>query len=347
MTQVVLDQLTKSYHSELVVDKLSLVMPSAEITALLGPSGCGKTTTLKMIAGLIRPTSGEILFDGKSMLGISAEKRQAVMVFQNYLLFPHLTVEENVGFGLKMRGESKTVIRSKVGEFLNLVQLEGMEKRRPSQLSGGQQQRVALARALIVEPRLLLLDEPLSNLDAYLRDEMRELIRQIQRQTGITTMIVTHDQEEAVVLADQIALIFDGKLAQLGDPTRFYERPATEQVARFFGGTNFIAGSVQAGGVVTKFGRFDFPAPLDIPTNQPITLTIRPEQLQFATDQTINRLSAMIQDRLYIGRYTRFVLRVRDAETILTLTTATPPASATIGSEIDLYLPPAHLWYFV
>ncbi|MEO1444181.1 MAG: ABC transporter ATP-binding protein, partial [Chloroflexota bacterium] len=210
MTQVTLHSLTKTYNDVPVVNQLNLEIETGKLTALLGPSGSGKTTTMKMIAGLLRPNGGDIQFNGQSILKIPPEKRGAVMVFQNYLLFPYMSVGDNIGFGLKMRGESKDVIQKRVAEMLELVQLPGIEERRPKQLSGGQQQRVALARALIVQPNVLLLDEPLSNLDAHLRDEMRDLIMGIQQDMSITTVFVTHDQEEAVVLADRIALLFEG-----------------------------------------------------------------------------------------------------------------------------------------
>ncbi|MCA9784892.1 MAG: ABC transporter ATP-binding protein, partial [Candidatus Cloacimonetes bacterium] len=178
--------------------------------ALLGPSGCGKTTTMRMLAGLLQPSSGDIRFEGKSVMAVPPERRGAVMVFQKHLLFPHMSVAENIGFGLKMRGMGKAEIARRVGAMLALVQLPGYEKRRPHQLSGGQQQRVALARALVIEPTVLLLDEPLANLDANLRLEMRKLIRNLQQELNITTFFVTHDQEEAVMLADRVALMVDG-----------------------------------------------------------------------------------------------------------------------------------------
>ncbi|SVA92633.1 uncharacterized protein METZ01_LOCUS145487, partial [marine metagenome] len=204
----VLSNLSQHYPNteQPALDRLNLDIESGQLNALLGPSGCGKTTAMKMIAGILMPTGGDILFDGDSVLSTPAERRGAVMVFQNYLLFPYMSVGDNVGFGLKMARVDKSTIKKKVLEMLELVQLPGVEDRKPSQLSGGQQQRIALARALIVEPKILLLDEPLSNLDAHLRDEMRELIRGIQRKMGITTVFVTHDQEEAVMLADKIAL---------------------------------------------------------------------------------------------------------------------------------------------
>ena len=214
MTHLSIRGLTKRYAGQesAAIDGLSLEIESGSLVALLGPSGCGKTTTMKMIAGLLEPTSGDILFGDKSILDIAPERRGAVMVFQNYLLFPYMSIAQNVGYGLKMRKIDQATIDRRVGEMLELVKLPGLGERRPKELSGGQQQRIALARALIVKPNLLLLDEPLSNLDAHLRFEMRDLIREIQQEMGITTLFVTHDQEEAAVLSDKIALILHGKL---------------------------------------------------------------------------------------------------------------------------------------
>ena len=277
MTQVTLSGLTKIFDqkSPPAVDNLDLEIESGKLTALLGPSGCGKTTTMKMIAGLLRPTAGDILFDGDSILSIKPEERGAVMVFQNYLLFPYMNIADNIGFGLKMRKVNKKEIRSRVEDMLDLVQLPGFEDRKPNQLSGGQQQRIALARALIVQPNVLLLDEPLSNLDAHLRDEMRVLIRRIQTEMGITTVFVTHDQEEAVVLADKVALLFDGRLQQFDAPDSFYDTPNTVDIATFFGGTNFIPGYYLDGTITTDIGVFDAPNSL-VPEGDAV-LSIRPE----------------------------------------------------------------------
>ena len=308
MTEVVLHHINKSYDGKTaVVSDFNLVIPSGQITALLGPSGCGKTTLLKMIAGLLEPTEGDIAFNGRSVLPIPAEKRNAVMVFQNHLLFPTMTVEENVGFGLRMRGEKQADIAGRVSEMLAMVKLPGYEKRKPKELSGGQQQRVALARALIVEPEVLLLDEPLSNLDAHLRDEMRELIVGIQRELGITIIIVTHDQEEAVILATQIAMIFEGELQQFGSPVDFYERPLSERVARFFGGVNFLPGEKKGNEVVTKLGVFTTVAePVEAPQeNGAVLLTIRPENVQILTEPAPNSFPAHILSRMYVGTHTR------------------------------------------
>jgi ABC-type Fe3+/spermidine/putrescine transport system ATPase subunit len=311
MTQVNLHHLSKTYDNDhKAVANLSLEVPSGSITALLGPSGCGKTTTLKMIAGLLRPTAGDICFDGQSILHVPAEKRGAVMVFQNHLLFPYMSVLDNVAFGLKMRGESKKSIRERVSKMLALVQLSGYENRRPKQLSGGQQQRVALARALIVEPVVLLLDEPLSNLDAHLRDEMRELIVGLQRKLHITTIFVTHDQEEAVVLADKVALLFDGQLQQYSPPRAFYERPANARTARFFGGVNFVPGTQHGPQVKTALGNFEstrHPLP-----DGPVLLAIRPENLQLRPADSPPRPNSLRGEGeavIYVGTHTRFKVK--------------------------------------
>ncbi len=234
-TRLTLDRLTAGYGAQFVLRDLSLDIAAGELIALLGPSGCGKTTVLKVIAGLLKPDGGDVRFNEESVLRIAAEKRGAVMVFQKPLLFPYLTVAENVAFGLKMRRESAEQIRERVSEILRLLQLEGYESRRPNELSGGQEQRVALARALVTEPRVLLLDEPFSALDENLRAEMRLLVRDLQTRLGITTIFVTHDQVEAATVADRIALLLDGKVEQVGAPRDFYTAPATLDAARFFG----------------------------------------------------------------------------------------------------------------
>ena len=344
MTEVSLSHINKSYDGKTaVVSDFNLTIPSGQITALLGPSGCGKTTLLKMIAGLLEPTSGDIAFNGRSVLPIPTEKRSAVMVFQNHLLFPHMSVEDNVGFGLRMRGEKKDDIADRVSEMLALVKLPGYENRKPKELSGGQQQRVALARALIVEPEVLLLDEPLSNLDAHLRDEMRELILGIQRQLGITTIIVTHDQEEAVILANQIAMIFEGELQQFGSPIDFYERPLSERVARFFGGVNFLSGEKIENEVITALGVFQTNScPQD---NGSVLLTIRPENVEILDQLAPNSFPAHVLSRMYVGTHTRLK--------IVPKTTNVPIEIITDASGIHTYketqtvyvhFPPDKIW---
>jgi ABC-type Fe3+/spermidine/putrescine transport system ATPase subunit len=240
-TALTLDRLTARYGEHPVLRDFTLDVAGGELVALLGPSGCGKTTVLKIIAGLLQPVSGEVRFNGESVLRVPAEKRGAVMVFQKPLLFPYLTVAENVAFGLKMRRSDK--IRERVSEMLRLLQLEGYEARRPSQLSGGQEQRVALARALVTEPRVLLLDEPFSALDENLRTELRLQVRELQKRLGITTIFVTHDQVEAAMVSDRIALLLDGRVEQFGAPRDFYTSPSTVDVARFFGWQVFETGA--------------------------------------------------------------------------------------------------------
>jgi ABC-type Fe3+/spermidine/putrescine transport system ATPase subunit len=341
MTRVVLSGLTKSYPGAPLpaLDRLDLDVPRGELTALLGPSGCGKTTTMKMIAGLLAPTSGDITFDGRSVLRDAPEDRGAVMVFQNHLLFPTMSVADNVGFGLRMRKVPKAEIARRVTGMLELVRLPDLGARAPSELSGGQQQRVALARALVVKPNVLLLDEPLSNLDAHLRLEMRDLIRSLQRSLGITTIFVTHDQEEAVVLADRVALILNGRLRQYDAPDAFYRRPADAEVAAFFGCRNLVQG-VSAGGIFEcALGRLRLP---EGSRTGPGLLTVRPEAVRIGA-AAINAFEARVTDRLYLGTQTRLALAAGG----VTLEAVLPPdlvAKVAPGDAITMNLPPASLW---
>ncbi len=341
MTRVLLSDLTKTYAGAAspALDRLTLDIASGELTALLGPSGCGKTTTMKMIAGLLEPSSGDITFDGRSILRDRPEDRGVVMVFQNYLLFPYMSVADNVGFGLRMRKVPKPEITARVAEMLALVRLPDLGSRRPVDLSGGQQQRVALARALIVKPKVLLLDEPLSNLDAHLRIEMRDLIRGIQKDLGITTIFVTHDQEEAVVLADRVALILDGRLRQYDAPDAFYRRPADAQVAAFFGGRNLIAGHVAGSTFDCTLG------PITLPPGLPEgagTLTFRPEAVRMGPGAA-NSLTARVADRLYLGTQTRLRLMV-GAAAIEAVLSPDLVEGISPGDALTINLPPASLW---
>ena len=255
-----LEHLTKYYSGSETpaVDNVSLEVESGSLTALLGPSACGKSTILKMIAGLLTPTSGDIRFSDISVLKQPPQSRDAVMVFQDHLLFPYMSVGENVGFGLKMRGRPKAETTRAVGKILELVQLNGLDHRKPSQLSGGQQQRVALARALILRPRILLLDEPFSNLDESLRLEMQTLLKSLHEEMKTTMLFVTHDQEEAIALADKIALLLSGQLRQYDIPQNLYNRPKDRDVAKFFGAQNFIPGRIVSGKFCCPFGQLPF-----------------------------------------------------------------------------------------
>jgi putative spermidine/putrescine transport system ATP-binding protein len=243
-----LEAITKRFDQTLAVDALSLVVRRGEFVCLLGPSGCGKTTTLRMIAGFVEPDAGTISIDGQDVTDRPPNRRDIGMVYQSYALFPHMTVFENVAFGLRMRGVAGAAIAERVAAALALVDLAGLERRKPGQLSGGQQQRVALARALVIQPSVLLLDEPLSNLDAKLRKRMQLELKTLQRRVGITTIHVTHDQEEALSLADTVVILNGGAVEQVGTPRDVYTRPRSAFVADFLGRANFMAGRVNAAG---------------------------------------------------------------------------------------------------
>jgi ABC-type Fe3+/spermidine/putrescine transport system ATPase subunit len=346
MTHVELKDLSKRYPGSAhpALDRLTLDIESGRIVALLGPSGSGKTTALRMVAGLLAPTSGDIHFDGESVLDVPAERRSAVMVFQSHVLFPYMNVEQNIGFGLKMRGADPSTVQNRVAEMLELVRLPDIGPRRPSQLSGGQQQRVALARALITEPRVLLLDEPLSNLDVHLRDEMRDLVLSVQREFGITTIMVTHDQKDALLLADKIALIFEGVLQQYAIPTEFYRHPVSERVARFFGGVNFLPANWTGEVAETPMARFrvHLPDHVRVPRG-PTTLTIRPEHIQLGIEGKPNTCTGRMRECIYVGTHTRCKIQLGAYEIEATSGTDSPLALGE-GSEVRVHFPPERLW---
>lgn len=306
MALLELTHLTKQYGNLGVVRDLNLEVAEGEVLCLLGPSGCGKTTTLRMVAGFLQPDGGDIRMDGKSLLRLPPERRPTGMVFQRYTLWPHMDVWHNVAFGLVLRRRPKAEIEKRVGEVLELVGLPEMARRYPAQLSGGQQQRIALARALVLEPRLLLLDEPFANLDAQLRERMRDELLSLQRRVGITMIFVTHDQAEALVLAHRIAVMREGNLEQIAAPDEIYNRPATRFVAAFVGTMNLLQGKVSGGQVAA--GPFRFPAPNAVKDGDAVTLAIRPEDLAFGSSGTPVRTVQIAN----LGHYRRATLRTSD-----------------------------------
>jgi ABC-type Fe3+/spermidine/putrescine transport system ATPase subunit len=314
MTRLLLDDVSAAYGASRVLHNLTLAVEDGELLALLGPSGCGKTTALKLIAGLASPDQGDILFDEGSVRDLPAERRGAVMVFQKPLLFPHLTVAENVAFGLRMRRLPRDEIGRRVAEALQMVQLPDYGSRRPPQLSGGQEQRVTLARALVTEPRLLLLDEPFSALDEGLRSEMRDLVRGLQRRLRITTVFVTHDQAEAASIADRIALLLDGRLEQHGPARDFYTAPRTARAARFFG-WQLIAGRRRGSLFETPAGEIRAPAGFD---SAEAWIAFRPESVILASDgeRSGSALEAVVQSSLDLGTRTRYRVALGDGAQI-------------------------------
>lgn len=309
MAFVSLRGISKSFAETQAVVDLSLDVERGECVTLLGPSGCGKSTTLNLIAGFLTPDRGEILIDDRCVNGLPPGQRNTGMVFQNYALFPHLDVYQNIAFGLKMRKCSATYIADRVAWALDLIQLHGYEKRRVHELSGGQQQRVALARALVIAPAVLLLDEPLSNLDAKLRESMRFELRDIQRQLGITTLFVTHDQEEALTISDRIAVMRDGRLDQVGRPVEVYERPANLFVADFIGHANIVRGVVEQSrpGVATVRTagglRMLAACPEKAYEGNGVSILVRPERIRLHDEPTkaVNSFEGVLRTISYLG----------------------------------------------
>ena len=305
--QIVLKNIVKRFGQNTVVNHVDLVIRDGEFFTLLGPSGCGKTTLLRMIAGFNQPDEGDILFGEESVLHLPAHKRDTGMVFQNYALFPHMTVAENVAYGLRARGLKGQEVREKVGAILESVQLADMGARYPRQLSGGQQQRVALARALVIRPRVLLMDEPLSNLDAKLRVSMREEIRRIQQSLGITTVYVTHDQEEAMAVSDRIAIFYAGHLQQVATPAAIYFSPANRFTAEFMGSCNILetrctAFDAATGMAVATSGGCDFTflSP-GAEVGETLPIMLRPDWILPAGAGSRNRFHATVRERMFLG----------------------------------------------
>jgi len=298
------------------VRNLNLGIHSGEFFTLLGPSGCGKTTTLRLIGGLEIPSSGEVYIEGKPMSSVPPYRRPVNIVFQNYALFPHLSVVQNVAFGLVVKKVPRSERERRVSEALELVRLSGMESRKPAQMSGGQQQRVALARALVNEPAVLLLDEPLGALDLKLRKQMQTELKHLQQQVGITFVYVTHDQEEALTMSDRIAIMDNGEILQVGDPIMVYEQPATRFVADFVGETNFLQGlvaDISDKYVQVAIGENRVCAEVDghsLALGQPVTLTVRPEKLRVTRPEEADAgaLVGLIRETVYGGADTCFVV---------------------------------------
>ena len=325
-----INNISKSYGSYQALNNISLEIKDNEFFTLLGPSGCGKTTLLRMIAGFETPNAGTIQLHGEDIQSLGAHKRRVNTVFQNYALFPHMNLEQNIAFGLEMIGWSKDRIESRVDEMLTLVHMKQFAKRMPSALSGGQQQRIALARALAPEPKVLLLDEPLSALDLKLRQAMRDELQQLQRDTGITFIFVTHDQEEALAMSDRICILANGDIQQLSTPAEIYENPANKFVADFIGETNFLnvdvsnKGSEQKIQVKTPLG-----VDLELATHSqagftPLleqqschaTLSLRPEKISINSQGLDVNLEGTIVHRTYMGGYTHYTVQTQNGQTL-------------------------------
>jgi spermidine/putrescine transport system ATP-binding protein len=339
--EIRLIDLEKRFGDVRAVDGVSLDVRAGEFFSLLGPSGCGKTTTLRMIGGFELPTGGQILLRERDVTSAPPDKRPVNMVFQHYALFPHLTVGDNVAFGLKRRKVAKEEITRRVGEVLELVRLEGYGRRRPNQLSGGQQQRVALARALVNRPNVLLLDEPLGALDLKLRRQLQIELKRIQAEVGITFVYVTHDQEEALTMSDRIAVMHAGKVEQLGTPEELYERPSTRFVADFIGTTNLLRGVVEADGAIRlDSGDRARVAHDGLATGKTIEISIRPESIQLVPAEAVDAIRGVVDQAAYLG--TSVTYQVRTAGGLI-LTVLTPKAGPRlpVGSDVAVTWPPS------
>jgi spermidine/putrescine transport system ATP-binding protein len=336
-------ELVKRFGDTVAVDGIDLHIPAGEFFSLLGPSGCGKTTTLRLIAGFEQPSGGRILLDGRDMAHTPPHHRNVNTVFQSYALFPFLSVFDNVAFGLRYQHVSKTERAKKVRQALALVQLEGFEKRRPGQLSGGQQQRVALARALVLNPSVLLLDEPLGALDAKLRKALQIELKALQETVGITFLYVTHDQEEALTMSDRLAVMSNGRIQQIGSPAEVYEEPSTAYVADFLGVSNLMSAVGEGGGRV-RLGDFSFTATRgDSGARGRIRIVIRPERVHLEDHGASgdNRIPGMVERVLYVGSTIHILVHLAHGETLqawMQNRGGDPPWQQ--GTAVSVHLPP-------
>lgn len=346
-----IQSVTKKFDRTLALEEVSLDIPEGEFVFLLGPSGCGKTTLLRIVAGLESPTSGRILQKGKEITHLSPAKRNIGIVFQSYALFPNLTVYQNIAYGLENRKLPKSHIQRRVSEMLEMVGLQGYETRYPAQLSGGQQQRVALARALAISPSLLLLDEPLSALDARVRANLRIEVARLQRQLGVTTIMVSHDQEEALTMADRVVVMDQGRIAQIGTPEEIYHSPATPFVADFVGLMNFLPAVVSTPELRrVKIGEVEVNLLQEIshPAGQDVLLAIRPEKVQVVeilNNGRENVLRARVQEVEFIGAFYRLHLQLGQAERLIAYLSPQRSSAQAIreGEEVPVYFPPDQL----
>jgi spermidine/putrescine transport system ATP-binding protein len=344
MIDVELKGVTKKFGQVVAVNDVSLQVRQGEFLTLLGPSGCGKTTTMRLIAGLETHTAGEIFVRQENVTYRPPYKRDVSLMFQNYALFPHKNVFDNIAFGLKYRGLLKEERKRRVEESLELVHLPGMEVRYPRQLSGGQQQRIALARALVVKPAVLLLDEPLSNLDLKLREKMRVELKQIQEQVGITFVFVTHDQEEALMLSDRIAVMEKGQIVQLGTPREVYEKPRSRFVAEFVGQSNFLEGRVvqsdhaQAEVEMESGLRLHVPAVLDAPIASPVTVQIRAERILVHQQQPSwsagYKFPGVIERSIYVGNTIQYLISLETHDLLLSIRPTTGESPLARGTDV-------------
>ncbi|CAB1058157.1 Spermidine/putrescine import ABC transporter ATP-binding protein PotA (TC 3.A.1.11.1) [Olavius sp. associated proteobacterium Delta 1] len=345
---VQLKNVFKRFGDVVPVDNINLAIIRGEFFSILGPSGCGKTTTMRIIGGLEHPDEGEVFISGKLVNNIPPYKRDCSIVFQNLALFPHLSVHQNIAFGLQFKDLSNTEISQKVSEMLELVELKGLGERKPRQLSGGQQQRVALARSIVLKPEVLLLDEPLASLDRKLRDSMRIEIRKIQKEIGITFIYVTHDLEEALSMSDHIAVMKNGKFLQIGTPVEIHDHPKTRFVADFMGATNILAGKIvnknSSGASILTEGGLSVIAPAnDQSVNDPISISISPEAIEIrpANDEweIDNKFPARIVENVYLGDVSEIIIALNKNESIkakLTRHTRLISGELNVGDEIQV-----------